>query len=157
LREPWPRVRAALGAGTYRPPPVTRVAIPQPGGGVRQLGAPTALDRVIQQAVLQGLQPEWDKPFSASRDGFRPKRAAPQAGAPAPRDRGEGHGGVVDVDREQCFDRGNHDKLMRLVQERRTARRVWPRSDRDRKAGALTDEGLAATVEGPPPGGPRSP
>ena len=74
VREQWPQIREALLAGTYRPQPVKRVEIPKPGGGVRTLGVPTGLDRFIQQAMLQGLQPEWDTTFSASSYGFRPGR-----------------------------------------------------------------------------------
>lgn len=85
LREQWPRIREALLAGTYRPPPVTRVEIPQPGGGVRKLGVPTVLDRFIQQAVLQVRQPAWDKTFSARSDGCRPGCSAHQAVAQAQR------------------------------------------------------------------------
>jgi RNA-directed DNA polymerase len=157
LREHWPRIRAALVAGTYRPQPVKRVEIPKPGGGVRTLGVPTALDRFIQQAVLQVLQPEWDKTFSESSYGFRPRRSAHQAVAQAQRYLGEGHGWVVDLDLEEFFDRVNHDKLMSLVKERITDRRVLQLIDRYLKAGALTDEGLEATAEGAPQGGPLSP
>jgi RNA-directed DNA polymerase len=157
LREQWPQIREALLAGTYRPQPVKRVEIPQPGGGVRTLGIPTVLDRCIQQALRQVLQPEWDKTFADGSDGFRPCRSAHQAIAQAQRYRGEGYSWVVDLDLEQCFDRVNHDKLMSLVKQRVADRRVLQLIDRDLKAGALTDEGLEATLEGTPQGGSWSP
>jgi RNA-directed DNA polymerase len=157
LREQWLQIRKALLAGTYQPQPVKRVEIPKPGGGVRKLGVPTVLDRVIQQSVLQVLQPEWDTTFSASSYGFRPGRSAHQAVAQAQRYLGEGYGWVVDLDLEKFFDRVNHDKLMSLVKKRVADRRVLQLIDRDLKAGALTDEGLEATVEGTPQGGPLSP
>jgi group II intron reverse transcriptase/maturase len=136
---------------------VKRVAIPTPGGGGRHLGLPTVLDRFVQQAVRQGLQPRWDPTFSEDSDGCRPGRSAHQAVAPAPRSLREGYRWVVDLDLENFVDRVHQDKLMRLVKERVADRRVLQRIDRDRKAGALTDEGLEATVEGTPPGGPLSP
>src|SRR5919109_4483819 len=150
-------MRQALVAGTYQPPPGKRVEIPKPGGGVRTLGGPTGLDRFIQQAVLQVLQPEGDPTFSASSDGFRPGRSAHQAVARAQRYLSEGYGWVVDLDLEKFFDRVNHDKLMSLVKKRVADRRVLPLIDRYLKAGALTDEGLEATGEGTPQGGPLSP
>src|SRR5262245_34899741 len=85
LREHWPQIRAALLAGTYQPNPVKWVEIPKPGGGVRKLGIPTVLDRFIQQALLQVLQPEWDTTFSDGSYGFRPGRSAHQAVAQAQR------------------------------------------------------------------------
>jgi RNA-directed DNA polymerase len=157
LREHWPAIRQALLAGTYRPPPVKRVEIPKPGGGVRKLGVPTVLDRFIQQALLQVLQPEWDKTFSDSSYGFRPGRSAHQAVAQAQRYLGEGHGWVVDLDLEKFFDRVNHDKLMSLVKARVADRRGLQLIDRYLKAGARTDAGVEATMEGTPQGGPLSP
>jgi RNA-directed DNA polymerase len=156
-REQWPQIREALWAGTYQPQPGKRVEIPKPGGGVRKLGVPTVLARLMQQAVLPVLQPEWDTTFSASSYGFRPGRSAHQAGAQAQQDLGEGDGWVVDLDLEQFFDRVNHDKLMSLGKKRVADRRVVQLIDRDLKAGALTDAGLEATGEGTPPGGPVSP
>jgi RNA-directed DNA polymerase len=157
LREHWPRIREGVLAGTYRPSPVKRVEIPQPGGGVGKLGIPTVLDRFGQQAVLQGLQPTWDPTFSEGSSGGRPGRSAHQAVAHAQRYLREGYSWVVDLDLEKFFARGNPDTLMSLVKERVADRRVLKLIDRDLKAGALTDEGLEATVEGPPQGGPVSP
>jgi RNA-directed DNA polymerase len=157
LREHWPQIREALLAGTYRPQPVKRVEIPKPGGGVRQLGVPTVVDRFIQQALLQVLQPEWDKTFSEGSYGFRPGRSAHQAAARAQRYLNAGYSWVVDLDLEKFFDRVNHDKLMSRVKERVAERRVLRLINRYLKAGALTDEGLEATAEGTPQGGPVSP
>jgi CubicO group peptidase (beta-lactamase class C family) len=157
LRAHWPQRRAALRAGTDRPSPVTRVELPTPGGGVRQLGRPTGRDRVIPPARLQGLPPEGDKSCSAGRDGFRPGGSPPQAVAHAQRYLGERDGGVVALDLEPCVDRVHHDKRMRLVQKRVEARRVLKRLAQSRKAGAVTEVGVEGTVEGTPPGGPVSP
>jgi RNA-directed DNA polymerase len=133
------------------------VAIPQPGGGGGKRGIPTALARFIQQAGRQGLQPMWDPTFSGGRYGCRPGRSAHQAVAQAQRYWGEGDGGGVDLDLEQCFDRVTQDTLMSLVKKRVAARRVLPLIDRDLTAGALTEAGVEAPVEGTPPGGPLSP
>jgi len=85
LREHWPDIRSQLLAGTYQPQPVKRVEIPKPDGGIRKLGVPTVVDRLIQQAVLQVLQKRWDPTFSEHSYGFRPGRSAHQAVAQAQR------------------------------------------------------------------------
>ena len=118
LKQHWPAIREQLLNGTYEPRPVRRVEIPKPDGGVRKLGIPTVLDRLIQQAVMQVLQRQWDPTFSASSYGFRPGRSAQQAVAQAQKHIAEGHGWCVDFDLEKFFDRVNHDKLMGQIAKR---------------------------------------
>jgi Reverse transcriptase (RNA-dependent DNA polymerase) len=154
LKVHGPEIREALLSGTYQPPPGKRVEIPQPEGGVRKRGIPTVLDRFLQPALWQVLQPAWDGAFSDGSYGFRPGRSAHQAIAQAQRHLEAGYRWGVELDLEKFFDRGNHDQLRSRVKEQVRDRRVLQRIDRDRKAGALTGDGFEATPEGPPPGGP---
>jgi RNA-directed DNA polymerase len=112
-------IREQLLSGTYKPQPVKRVEIPKPDGGMRKLGIPTALDRVVQQAVMQVLQNRWDPTFSNSSFGFRPGRSAHQAVAQAQQHMAAGYGwGGGDLDLEKFFDRVHHDRLMGQIAKR---------------------------------------
>ena len=104
LKQHWPAVRERLLNGSYEPKPVRRVEIPKPDGGMRKLGIPTVLDRLIQQAVMQVLQRQWDGTFSEHSYGFRPGRSAHQAVAQAQQYIAEGHGWCVDLDLEKFLD-----------------------------------------------------
>jgi RNA-directed DNA polymerase len=157
LREHWPSIRSQLLDGTYQPQPVKRVEIPKPDGGVRKLGVPCVVDRLIQQAVLQVLQEQWDPTFSEHSYGFRPGRSAHQAVAQAQRYVAEGYNVVVDLDLEKFFDRVNHDILMSRVAGRISDRRVLKLIRAFLNAGVMEDGLVLPVDEGTPQGGPLSP
>ena len=149
LREHWPSIRSQLLEGTYQPQPVKRVEIPKPDGGVRKLGVPCVVDRLIQQALLQVLQVRWDPTFSEHSYGFRPGRSAHQAVAQAQQYVAEGYSVVVDLDLEKFFDRVNHDSLMARVAARVTDKRVLKLIRAFLKAGVMED-GLVSPVDEQP-------
>src|SRR6201995_1781453 len=157
LREHWPSIRSQLLKGTYQPRPVKRVEIPKPDGGVRKLGVPCVVDRLIQQAVLQVLQERWDPTFSEHSYGFRPGRSAHQAVAQAQRYVAQGYSVVVDLDLEKFFDRVNHDGLMARVAARVSDKRVLKLFRAFLKAGVMEDGLVSPVDEGTPQGGPLSP
>jgi len=157
LRTHWERIRADLLQGRYRPQPVRRVEIPKPRGGVRGLGIPTVLDRLIQQALLQVLTPIFDPHFSTYSYGYRPRRSAHDAVRQA---RGYVQAGapwVVDVDLDRFFDRVNHDMLMARVARRVQDKRVLKLLRAYLNAGVMIDGRTVETTEGTPQGGPLSP
>ena len=157
VKEHWVRIREELLAGTYRPKPVRRVEIPKPGGGVRLLGIPTVVDRLIQQALLQVLTPIFDPAFSPQSYGFRPGRRAHDAVRMARRYVEEGYKVVVDMDLEKFFDRVNHDKLMARVARKVGDRRVLRLIRRYLESGIMVEGVVVRTEEGTPQGGPLSP
>ena len=157
LRKHWPSIRSRLLDGTYQPQPVKRVEIPKPDGGVRKLGVPCVVDRLIQQALLQVLQERWDPTFSEHSYGFRPGRSAHQAVAQAQHYVAEGYGYVVDIDLEKFFDRVNHDCLMARVAARIADRRVLKLIRAFLNAGVMEDGMVLPVDEGTPQGGPLSP
>ena len=153
----WEALREQLLAGTYQPQPVKRQEIPKPGGGTRQLGIPTVVDRFIQQCLLQVLQPQFDPTFSEHSYGFRPGRSAHQAVRAAQQYIQSGRRWVADVDLAKFFDRVNHDVLMERLSRRIADGRVLRLIRRYLKAGIMADGVVVERHEGTPQGGPLSP
>jgi group II intron reverse transcriptase/maturase len=157
LKVHWPRVKEALREGSYCPQAVRRVDIPKPDGGVRTLGVPTVVDRLIQQALHQALQPLFEPTFSEGSYGFRPGKSAQQAVLKATEYIRAEKRWVVDMDLEKFFDRVNHDVLMARVARRVQDRRVLRLIRRFLGAGMMAEGVETARTRGTPQGGPLSP
>lgn len=157
LRSAWNGIKARLLNGTYKPKPVRQVRIPKSEGGQRELGIPTVVDRLIQQALLQVLQPLVDPHFSEHSHGFRPGRSAHDAVRQAQRYVQAGHRVVVDVDLEKFFDRVNHDILMQRVKRHVAEPAVCRLIRAYLNAGVMEGGVCRRRQEGTPQGGPLSP
>jgi len=158
LKEEWKRIKEELLEGRYEPKPVLKVEIPKADGkGVRKLGIPTVVDRLIQQALHQVMSPIFEPGFSESSYGFRPGRSAQDAVRQARAYVKEGRRWVVDMDLEKFFDRVNHDILMSRVARQIRDKRVLRLIRRYLQAGMMEGGIVTQRVEGTPQGGPLSP
>ena len=157
MRDDWARIREQILARKYKPKPVKRVEIPKDNGGVRLLGVPCVVDRVIQQAMVQVLTPVFEPTFSDFSYGFRPNRSAEDAVRKAQEYMAEGYSHVVDLDLSKFFDTVNHDLLMTFVDRTLDDKDIRRLIYVYLKSGVMADESFTATEEGTPQGGPLSP
>jgi RNA-directed DNA polymerase len=157
LKHNWEQLKSEILSSSYRPKPVKRVEIPKPDGGVRKLGIPTVVDRLIQQSLLQVLQPKYDPTFSPHSFGFRPGKSAHQAVKQAQEYIQEGYAWIVDLDLEKFFDRVNHDKLMARMAKDIRDKRVLRLIRKFLQSGIMENGLVSPGREGTPQGGPLSP
>ena len=157
MHQNWKHIEEQILARTYKPQPVKRVEIPKDNGGVRLLGVPCVIDRVIQQAMVQVLTPVFEPTFSDYSYGFRPNRSAEDAVRKAQEYMAEGYKHVVDLDLSKFFDRVNHDYLMTLVDNTLKDKDIRRLIFVYLKSGIMCDGCLIPSEEGTPQGGPLSP
>lgn len=157
LRRHWAEIKAALLNGNYKPLPARRKEIDKPDGGIRLLGIPTVLDRIIQQAIAQIVEQIWDPIFSEFSYGFRPGRSAHDAVRQSKQYLLDGHTHVVDMDLSKFFDRVNHDRLMSRLACKIKDKRVLKLIRRYLNAGTMINAVVTYADEGTPQGSPLSP
>ena len=157
LKENREDLLEALRSGRYKPKAVKRVEIPKPDGGKRMLGVPTVIDRMIQQAIVQVIQPIYEPLFSESSYGFRPNRSAQQAMKQALKYYEEGYTQVVDLDLAKYFDTVNHEILIGMLREQIKDERVISLIRKYLKSGVMINGLISPTREGTPQGGNLSP
>ncbi|MBB4824067.1 group II intron reverse transcriptase/maturase [Sporosarcina luteola] len=157
ILEHWESMKVELLRGTYEPQPVRRVEIPKPAGGVRLLGIPTVIDRLIQQAIAQVLTSIYDPTFSDHSYGFRPNRSAHDGVRKAKGYIQEGNRWVVDIDLEKFFDKVNHDRLMGVLAKQIEDKRLLKIIRKYLKSGIMINGIVTTSEDGTPQGGPLSP
>ncbi len=157
LNANWQRLRAEIKEGHYTPSPVRKVEIPKPQGGVRMLGIPTVVDRLIQQSISQWLSPKCEEQFSDYSYGFRPNRSTQQAVLQAQRYLNEGKTWVIEIDLEKFFDKVSHDRLMYLLSLRIKDKGTLRLIRKYLTSGILDGGMISQRTEGTPQGSPLSP